>query len=225
MMTRALADRKYLRRYLLLALGGLGICLWGVYDSVFKFPKELEMASAFDEFRQSPNGEQRWRELYEQNRVRGWTKKMPKNSAAVVRGYINFNKGVMAFGTALMAFFLMKFFRTRGSWMESTETGIMTSWGQALEFARISRINKRKWEDKGIAKVYFKEASGQRHRMIFDDFKYERAKMAKLMAMCERGLSADRIIGGKSETRIATEAADSAPADVPHSGESVSTGE
>ena len=220
MTIRAVADKKYLRRYLLLSLAGLGICLWAVYDSFYKFPKELEMAIAFDQHRQDPHRGTRWRELYQQNKDRGWTEEMPKNSSDVVRGYIQFNKGVMIFGIGLMSWFLFKYFHTRGSWMESTETGIITSRGYSFEFEKISKINKRKWEDKGIAKVYFEDADGRRSQMTFDDYKYERGPMADLMTRCEKGLSRDQIVGGKSQAEIAAAIAEAESQREDASGES-----
>ena len=116
--------------------------------------------------------------LYEDNKDRGWDREKPDNTAHTVEGYMRFNYGIILAGLALMSFFLLKYFRTKGSWMEASENGIQTSWGTSLEFDKISKINKKRWEAKGIAKVAYTDEDGKQRTMVFDDFKYERAPMA-----------------------------------------------
>ncbi len=206
MTVRAEADRKFIRKYLFLAAAGLAFFLWGTYDSFYKFPVDLEMAEAFDPISKDPNAIQLWAQLYEENKDRGWHREKPHNSAETVRGYWRFNNYVfIGGGLCLMLFFLMKYARTIGSWMESTETGINTSWGKSFDFEKIREINKRRWEAKGIAKVSYEDAGGQKRTMVFDDFKYQREPMAELMTMCEQGLDPSQIVGGKSQAEIAAE--------------------
>ncbi len=215
MSVRAVADQKFIRKYIYLSLAGLAFCLWGVYDAVYKFPTELQMAEAFDQIKDEPDAIERWTELAKGNLDRGWELEKPHNSAETVRGYMRFNNFIIIGGLGLMSFFLLKFFRTQGSYLESTETGIQTSWGKSLEFNRITKINKRRWASKGIAKVAYQDANGKRRTMVFDDFKYQREPMAELMTMCEQGLQPDQIVGGKSQAKIAAEAAAKAAKDQP----------
>jgi hypothetical protein len=205
MAVRAVADNRFIRKYLFLAAAGLGFFLWGAYDAVFKFPVELQMAEAFDPISKDPDAVQLWAKLFEQNKDRGWHREKPHNSAETVRGYMRFNGFVIGGGICLMVFFLLKYFRTKGSWMESTDTGINTSWGKSLEFDKIDQINKKRWEAKGIAKVTYTDSGGKTGTLVFDDFKYEREPMSELMTLCEQGLEPSQIVGGKSQAEIAAE--------------------
>lgn len=207
MTIRATADSKYIRKYIFLALAGLGFFLWGAYDAVYKFPAELEMAREFDKIKDEKDAVHLWAQLYEENKDRGWHREKPHNAAETVEGYIRFNLFIIVAGAMLMSYFLLKYFRTKGSWIESTETGINTSWGESLEIDKISKINKRRWEAKGIAKISYQDAKERNRTMVFDDFKFDREPMGELMALCEQNLSADQIVGGKSQALIATEAA------------------
>ncbi len=203
MTTRATADNKYIRKYIYLSLAGLGFFLWGVYDAIYKFPKQLQMAEAFDPIREDPDAVVEWGRMYERNKELGWDREPPHNSAETVRGYIRFNNFIIIGGIGLMSYFLLKYVRTKGSWMEANETGINTSWGQSLDFDKITKINKRRWKAKGIAKVAYKDARGRSRTMVFDDFKYDQEPMSELMTMCEQGLTRDQIVGGKSQAEIA----------------------
>lgn len=225
MTVRAEADRKFIRRYLYLALAGLAFLLWATYDEVYKFPKELKMAVAFEKIKEQSQDEReavlKWQQFVEQNPELDWTLEKPENSPGTVIGYMKFNRWVWAGGGLMMLFFLSKYFRTRGSWMEATDHGVTTSWGQTLEFDQITKINKRRWEAKGIAKVHYTDAGGRQRRMVFDDFKYDREPMGELMSRCEQPLGREQIVGGKTQAELAAEAgsppdqeAESDPADL-----------
>jgi len=205
MTVRAVADNKFIRKYVFLALAGLGLCLWGVYDSIYKFPKELAMAIEFDKIKDQEKANIKWQKIATENEHLGWELEIPHNSAKTVRGYMNFNRFVTFGGLGLLSFFLLKYVRTRGSWMESTDTGINTSWGKSLEFDNVTKINKSRWEAKGIAKVSYTDANEKGQTMVFDDFKYDREPMAELMTLCEQGLEPSQIVGGKSQAEIAAE--------------------
>lgn len=205
MTIRATADQKYIRKYIYLALAGLGFFLWGAYDAVYKFPTELEMAIAFDQVKESDDAVHQWARLYEENKDRGWHREKPHDSAATVEGYMRFNFFIIVAGLAMMLYFVLKYFRSKRSWMEATETGINTSWGASLDFDKIEKINKRRWETKGIAKVAYEDAGGRRRTMVFDDFKYERQSMGELMTLCEQHLSDDQIVGGKTQAQMLAE--------------------
>jgi len=205
MSVRAVADNKFIRKYIFLALAGLGLCLWGVYDSIYKFPQELAMAIEFDKIKDQEKPNIKWQKIAKANEHLGWELEIPHNSAETVRGYMSFNRFVTFGGLGLLSFFLLKYVRTRGSWMESTDTGINTSWGKSLEFDNVTKINKNRWEAKGIAKVSYKDANGKERMMVFDDFKYDREAMGKLMTLCEQNLEPSEIVGGKSQAEIAAE--------------------
>lgn len=208
MSIRALVDNKFIRRYLIIGLGGLAFMAWGAYDAFVTGPFRMEMSRAFEEIKEEPDYEDKWLALYEKNEDRGWTRSKPTEKPGTIQGFLYFNYFVAAAGALLGIFFLLKFLKTRGTWMESTEDGITTSWGKSLKFDQITKINKKKWSKKGIAKVHFTDESGAEQQMVFDDFKYDRSNMSELMSMCEKGLKRDQIIDGKTEAEIAVDKAE-----------------
>ena len=208
MSIRATVDNKFIRRYLIIGLGGLAFMAWGAYDAFVKGPFQMEMSRAFQEIKDKPDYEEQWLALYEKNQDRGWTRSKPTEDPKTIQGFLWFNYFVTGAGALLGAFFLLKYLRTKGTWMESTGDGINTSWGESLKFDQVTKINKKKWAKKGIANVHFTDESGAERSMVFDDFKYDRAQMSELMAMCEKGLDREQILHGKSEAEIAVEKAE-----------------
>ena len=187
---------------MIIAIGGLAFMLWGAYDAFVAFPKKLEMAHAFAEIKDQPDYEDKWLASYEKNKDKGWTRAKPTEDPETLNGFLYFNYFVTAAGALLFLFFLLKYFKTKGTWMESTDKGISTSWGKSLDFDQITKIDKRRWEKKGIAKVHFTDEVNTEGVMVFDDFKYDRSSMSDLMSMCEKGLKPDQIVNGKTEAEI-----------------------
>ena len=89
--------------------------------------------------------------------------------------------------------------------MEADEKSVTTSWGESLQIENITKIDKRKWEKKGIASVHFKNEFGLDKFMVFDDFKYDRDSMGEIMKLAEKNLKPDQIVGGATATKAATE--------------------
>ena len=76
----------------------------------------------------------------------------------------------------------------------------MTSWGQEVDFSTVTKLNKRRWKDKGIARVDYEE-NGRKRQFVFDDFKFDRAAIGELLQQLESQLPADRIIQATAEGR------------------------
>jgi len=71
--------------------------------------------------------------------------------------------------------------------------------GGEIELKDITKIDKTRWEKKGITKVSATGADGKERTMIIDDLKFEREPTDQIMAEIERVAGVDKIIGGKSE--------------------------
>ena len=82
--------------------------------------------------------------------------------------------------------------------MEASETGIHTSWGQAMQFDQITLLNKRKWNDKGIAKVQY-ESEGSKRKLILDDCKFDRDPTEEMLRLIESHISLDQFVNGDPE--------------------------
>jgi hypothetical protein len=88
--------------------------------------------------------------------------------------------------------------RARGRWIEADENGITASWGQSLQYDEIEQVNKRKWRDKGIAKVTYIDA-GRRKVFAVDDFKFMREPTDQILYELEQRIEPGRITGGPPE--------------------------
>lgn len=198
MTIRAEFQKEYLYRYAIPAAACLLFALWFAYDGFIGYPKTLPMAEAYDELREIDDAEKRinqWRDLAEE---RGWSKDIPRKTAEEIHsditgqyfwGFLNLAIGIVA-GT----FWL----RSKGTWVESTEDGLTTSWGQTFSFADVEELNKSRWEKKGIARATYTEA-GMKKSFVFDDFKYQRENLGKILRELEAILPREKISGGPTE--------------------------
>ena len=93
---------------------------------------------------------------------------------------------------------LLKWYLAKGTWVEGDETTIRSSKGKEVAIGQITKINKRKWEEKGLATIYYSD-NGKSKKFVMDDFKYDREPMGQLMRYAEANLTADQIVGGTRE--------------------------
>ena len=205
-MIRADVDKKFIRRFLYIAIGCFLFMLWGLYDGLYTSPEELQRAIEYKKLvDRQEKGEiseaERatiWKEMAEENKWREGIAK-PKEPN-VAQNYVYFQWFVFATGLLLGIFFLVKYMRLRQSWMEADDSGLTTSWGESLKFEKITKIDKRKWEKKGIARVEYSDDSGSSRTMIFDDFKFDRGSMGKIMSLAEQNLADEQITGGPRQS-------------------------
>jgi len=88
--------------------------------------------------------------------------------------------------------------RARGRWIEATDTGIATSWGEAFRFDEVESVNKRQWKKKGIAKVTY-VANNARRTFVVDDYKFDRYPTDAILWQLEQRIDPGRITNGPLE--------------------------
>ncbi len=195
MTLRANFSKSWLRRYLWVAAICFAGAAWCLYDGLVAYPGQLEIARAYEGLqREDPTGlelEKRWRDLTEE---RGWSDETPRKAEEIEHG-IN-QQWMMAAIAFLIGFpVLLVYFRSRGSWVESTENGLRTSWGQEVDFQQVTRLDKSRWQKKGIARAAYSDAGRQRI-FVFDDFKFEREPIGQMLERLEQRLQPDQISDG-----------------------------
>ena len=192
-MLRANYVPGYFLRFLLVALGCFAFAMYCLYDGFIAYPKKLEIAKVYYEMPEE-NRATLWREKAKEN---GWSFETPKEPKKIEYGIVQ--QWVMAGLCALIGIpALLKWFLAKGTWIEGDEKTIRTSKGKEVAIDQITKINKRKWEEKGLATIHYTD-NGKPKKFVMDDFKYDREPMGQLMRYAEANLSADQIIGGKSE--------------------------
>lgn len=194
---RAEFQKSYLTRYLLLATVCLGMSAWFAYDGFIGYPSQLKYAEAYDEIRELPSREieQRWKDITAEN---NWPTTLPKKRAEEIRGDITGQYFWALLSAAVGIPALLLYFRSRGSWVESTEQGLRTSWGQEVDFSNVQQLNKHRWQKKGIAKALYQEGDQQRS-FTFDDFKFDREPLGAMLRQLEAKLTDEQIVGGSRE--------------------------
>lgn len=194
---RANFQKKYLLRYLMFVAVCFPLALWFFYDGFIGYPKQLPAAVAFEPLRKLDSEERRaqWESLAEAN---NWPLAEPKKTPKEIESDI---VGQYVFGTiglVVAAIALCYYFACRGTWVERTATGLTTSWGQNVDFSKVSKLNKTRWERKGIAKATYSD-HGKIRTFTFDDFKFDRPALDQMLYELEQVLKSEQIVGGPPE--------------------------
>ena len=115
MTVRADVDKKFIRRFLFIAIGCFVFMLWGLYDGLITNPLELERAKAYKKLSQQVKSaeitegekDEAWKSMVKEN---GWALAKPK-SPEVAQNYVYFQWFVFAIGLVLGVFFLLKYLK------------------------------------------------------------------------------------------------------------------
>jgi len=189
---RANVDKRFYRRFLLIGVAAIGFALWSLYDGAVAYPRQRVRALAYQKLVEKDHQSQ-WREYA---RERGWSTKhpgRPKTEADVMMQYI------MAVITGTVGIvFLVVVLRARGKWIEANGSGLSTSWGQQCDFDRIVTLNKKRWPEKGIAKITYVDGRRTR-RLVLDNYKYDRYATSEILYALEASIGEDKIVGGPPE--------------------------
>jgi hypothetical protein len=188
MAIRTVTDPRYYRRFIIIGIAALGFSLWCLYDGAIGYPKQRERAYA--QFKEAV-GEDRldeWDQYVEQTGVKGEGDIMMQYIMAAVTGTIGL-------------WMLTGVWLARGRWIESSESGLTSSWGQGLNFDEVVTLDKRKWRSKGIAKITYND-NGRKRRFILDDYKFDRATTGEVLRELEAKIDPEQITGGPPETTL-----------------------
>ena len=209
-MLRANFEPAFFRKFLFISLACLGFSLWCFYDALVVYPAEQQRAFAYEKISeeltekdQVENISATWRAYAEQQ---NWDSERPEKTAKEVGEDVGKQYFMVVICTLFGVPCFIKWMRGRGTWIEGDEVLIRNSRGQEVPVADITKIDKRKWEKKGIAYVHHSRDGKKQKPFVMDDFKYERDAMSKILMFAEANLSEDQIVGGKSERQRQLEA-------------------
>ena len=192
MAIRADRDPKYYFRFWLIGLFATGFALWFLYDGAVTYPDQRERGLAFDKHMEENRGNE-W-DAYA--RERGWSTESPgepKSETDIQMQYI------MAAAAGIVGVaVLLGVLRSRGRWIESDVNGITSSWGQTVPFDRVVSIDKRKWRNKGIAKIRYEDGNRKR-TFVLDDFKFKRDPTDAILRQLEERVGIEKVTGGPPE--------------------------
>ena len=200
-MIRAEADTSFFRRFLWIAMAcALGIA-WCLFDALVTYPKKLQIALLYESYPQTEEGLQAWDS---DASSRGWLTDAPEKTAHEIEALI-LNQYILMGGCIILGLLMLwKWYRPRGSWIECHENLIRDSYGRSVSLDSIVGIDRRRWEQKGIAVLHFLK-DGKPSKFILDDFKYKREPMGEIMECAENQLQA---LIEESERELASQQGD-----------------
>jgi hypothetical protein len=192
MPIRAKMSIRFQWRLALIAVFCLGVSLWFLYDGTVAWPKQRERGLVYQELEEEGRLED-WDDIAEE---RGWPLDDPGEPKAEVE--ILMQKVLAAVAAPPGILYLVFFVMSLGRWIEASETGLQTSWGQKLDYEQITALDKKKWRNKGIAVVRYEE-EGKRKRLTLDDWKYEPDPTEMILREVEARIDPEQIKNGSPE--------------------------
>ncbi len=197
---------RYLLRMGMVGLFCLGAGGWFLYDGMFTYPAQQEHSKAYIKFEEE-NSELGQKQLFDQWKVvaaeRGW----PAGAAgteitpygAPKKDYdINGQFYFAGLAGLVGLFFLSRFLLNRGCWIEADADGLRSSEKREVKFDQVTALNKKKWQNKGIAKLLY-EVDGKKNKIVLDDCNYDRDTTNAILRHVEAAIGHSKIINGKPE--------------------------
>lgn len=187
----------------LFCIGMTGLCL---KDGLMSYPQQQEQANAFLAFEEA-NPDVDAKELYDMWKAeaaeKGWDPGVggkEKTPYGPPKTQIEINQqfymgGITAF---LGLIFLGRVLLNRGCWIEADEEGLRSSEKREVTFDQVTTLDKKKWDNKGIAKLNY-EVDGRTDRIVLDDCNYDRDTTNEILRHVEKSIGFDKIINGKPE--------------------------
>lgn len=203
MSERANLNHRYFLKYLLMAVICFAMAGYFYYDGTIGYPKRFEYLEAYEsrpEFYQAESKA----EWYKFAASQGWPEEIPSSKEEIqndIEGQFFFMNITLAIATVILLFYLSGLFSwIRKVHIEATPDELRPSWQKPIPMSSISRIDKTKFEQKGIIRIYH----DSKQVFVFDDMKFERQPMGVILGWIEDKLPDDKIVGGKRESAKGT---------------------
>lgn len=148
-----------------------GYCAWFIYDWQIGYPRAREAQAEWKRIKEEKGpekvaeveaayaavaAEKGWPDKVDESKDYDWLIKWEQPGFAILTGA----------GGLLMLYFYIR--TTRGA-LRADESSFSTADGQHVPFASAFRIDRRKWDHKGLAYVYYKDNKGGENRAVIDD--------------------------------------------------------
>ena len=214
MNKRAETEKFFWLKFLAIGLGTLAFGAYAGWDAIVTGPYQLEKAEAWEPINLAAGLTEeakmvQWREIATEHE---WSTRRPKKKYTVKSRteFIWFNYGLMALCGLIALPCLLWCLVTKGKWIESTENGLRNSSGQELTLDQITKVDKAKWDKKGITVVHYTDDQGGKNTFVVDDLKFERAATDEIMVWIEENIDPKLVVNGRLESQIASDKAQAA---------------
>ncbi len=206
-MIRAEVDLSFFRRFLWIAIGCVLGTAWCLLDAWVTYPRKLVIAESYESFPQTDAGLEQWQAVSEKN---GWLAEPPEKTASELRALI-LNQYILMTGCIVVGIIMfLKWLLPRGSWIEGNKEEIRNSRGQNYSLDSLVGIDRRRWEQKGIAVLHFLDGN-KTQKFVLDDFKYNREAIGDILKLAEERL--EELIEDTGESNVVASPQDSTTED------------
>lgn len=184
------ATSWYHKRRIAMLLLFFGFSVAFFYDWKFRYPRNKEAFETLEKMK----AEKRDADYAKLAAEKDWPEKPEaKNWDYAIKEQLVF--GILtAIGGAVMLYFYIR--TVRGS-LSADAVSFSTADGQHVPFASAFRIDRRKWDHKGLAYVYYRDARGREKRAVIDDLIFGGA--VKVLERLEANFKGEVIDLDKSE--------------------------
>lgn len=181
----------YRNRILLIAMGALFWAAYCVYDAIVAYPDQIDAHNAVTQLKEDYPED--WRERWEIEATNnGWNpNKEPeeRTQGDILTQWIMFVPCFLIGSYCLVSVLVWS-----RKFIGADEEKLYANGGVEVPFDQITRIDASRWDNKGIAKVYYDEVSGERNVLI-DDFKFERVPTNAIFNRIKAAVDDDKIEG------------------------------
>ncbi len=165
----------YHKRRIAMLIMVFGLSAWFTYDWQVKYPREYAAQREFIRLN-TVAGLEKGSAAYDKGtpeyaalaKEKGWPEKpdLEKNFEFA----ITWEQPISAILTGVAGLAMLYFYiRTSRGTLSADETSFSTPDGQHVPFASAFKIDRRKWDHKGLAYVYYKNENGKEGRAVIDD--------------------------------------------------------
>ena len=155
MAANASVSRQWVVRMVITSVLFIGFGLWCIYDGTVTYPRGNAAIKAFKSLQQ----EDRMEEYPALAQQQGWPED-PSHAELKSEWDIR-TQFIMAAPCLLIGVAsLVRILLSTGRTMATDESGFQTLKGRRVPYDRIRRIDKKKWDRKGIADVFYEPDSG-----------------------------------------------------------------
>lgn len=182
----------YRNRLLMIALGAMLYAAWCLYDALIAYPDKIAAHDAFNRVKIEHPEDWRQTEWPKVATENGWdpTKEPEEKS----KGDITTQWLQFAIVFPIGSYCLFSVLVWSRKYIGVDENTLYANGGVEVPFDQITRIDAARWENKGIARVYYDIGSGESNVLI-DDFKFERLPTDAIFSRIKDAVDDDRIEG------------------------------
>ncbi len=170
------------KQKLFVAIFLLAIAAWFFWDGKVGYPKSNERWLAQEEYEKSG----RMTEWPAYAASRGWSAEKPHKFFKSED--LAMQLGLSGLLSVIGVIALLYWFGQKGRVLRSDTEAVYAPGGLRIPFGAITGLGKKKWDDKGLAKVRY-EIEGKKGEFTLDDYKYDRDPTHQILAEIEAHLS------------------------------------